>query len=117
MRFLRGLAIAQRGVCAVTLTLVATALGLYGQSVYQQRQWGQAYNRLENLKKAEQQGMTLNEIMKNRLAEQAEHPSSAMQPRVPGATVPIEKMSPRPLRELEPSTPMVDLRLDGPLGY
>ena len=114
---LQRLAIAQRGVCLMTVTLVGLALGLYGQSVYQQRQWGQAYERLEDLKKIEQQGMTFNEVMKNNLAEQAEQPGSSMQPRVPGATIPVEKMVPRDLNLIAPSTPALDLELGGPIGY
>ncbi|NET49685.1 MAG: hypothetical protein F6K09_13385 [Merismopedia sp. SIO2A8] len=108
----------QQGTCVMTVTLVAIALGLYGQSVYHQRQWGQYYRTLEHLQMMEQQGATANELMKHTLVEQAEQPNSLMQVPLPGAAVTLQKAPPRTLKSIESLTPpTITLGGDTPTGY
>lgn len=115
---LRWLMLGQKGLCLVTLSLVGVALSLYGQSVYQHRQWGMTYSQLEQLQKLEQQGMAASEIMKHSLAEEAEHPDSGMSSLMPSAAIPIEAVPPRAWDEApDLSEALLDVDLDGPMGY
>ena len=112
------LMVGQKGICLLTLTLVGCALSLYGQSVYQHRQWGQSYAQLEQLQKLEQQGMAASEIMKQSLAEEAERPASHMSSQMPNAAVSIETVPARAVDDTSiPPKSILDLDLDGPMGY
>ncbi|MEM9218356.1 MAG: hypothetical protein AAGD25_28950 [Cyanobacteria bacterium P01_F01_bin.150] len=113
------LMVGQRSICLLTLALVGCALSLYGQSVYQHRQWGQSYSELERLQKFEQQGMAASEIMKQSLAEEAERPTSQMSSQMPDSSVSIEIAPVRPSKnDADAQTDSVlDLDLEGPMGY
>lgn len=112
------LMVGQKGIWLLTLTLVGCALTLYGQSVYQHRQWGQSYSQLEQLQKLEQQGMAASEIMKQSLEEEAEHPTSDMTSQMPNKAISIETAPARVFEEKEALTKSVlDLDFDGPMGY
>ena len=116
--WVRWLMVGQKGICCLTLTLVGCALTLYGQSVYQHRQWGQSYAQLERLQKLEQQGMAASEIMKQSLAEEAERPASRMTSQLPNHSVSIETAPARSLNDaVLPTDSVLELDLDGPMGY
>jgi hypothetical protein len=53
----------------VTFLLVASALVVYGWTVYSQELWGQGYRRLQNLQLYERQLTTTNATLKNKMAE------------------------------------------------
>lgn len=112
------LMLGQKGLCVITLTLVGFALALYGQSVYQHRQWGHSFAHLERLQKLEQQGTAASETMKQSLAEEAELPESHMSSQMPDRAIEVETA---PLRQVEdahrPAESVLDLDLDGPMGY
>ncbi|WP_287281310.1 hypothetical protein, partial [Okeania sp. SIO2G5] len=112
------LMIGQKGICLLTLTLVGCALSLYGQSVYQHRQWGQSYVELEQLQKLEQQGIAASEIMKQSLAEEAELPISQMSSPMPDTSLPVETVPARSFKDTDmPTQSVLDIDLDGPMGY
>ena len=112
------LMLGQKGICLLTLTLVGCALSLYGQSVYQHRQWGQSYAQLERLQKLEQQGIAASEIMKQSLAEEAERPTSQMTSQMPNNSIAVETAPARSFDEADMLTESVlDVDLDGPMGY
>lgn len=112
------LMVGQKGICLLTLTLVGSALALYGQSVYQHRQWGQSYAQLERLQKLEQQGIAASEIMKQSLAEEAERPTSQMTSQMPDKAISLEMAPARSFDDADmPTKSVLDLDLDGPMGY
>lgn len=112
------LMLGQKGLCLLTLTLVGFALALYGQSVYQHRQWGHSFAQLERLQKLEQQGTAASETMKQSLAEEAELPESRMNSQMPDRAISIETAPPRKVEEADlPTESVLDLDLDGPMGY
>ncbi|NEQ97471.1 MAG: hypothetical protein F6K30_12225 [Cyanothece sp. SIO2G6] len=106
-----------RSIGVATVALVLTALGLYGQSVYYQQQWGQSYRRLQRLKTSEYQGIAANEIMKHTLLEQAATPGIAMRMPLPGTAISIQKVPPRALQIVEQPVPIQDVEMDAPTGY
>ena len=112
------LMVGQKGICLLTLTLVGCALALYGQSVYQHRQWGQSYAQLERLQKLEQQGIAASEIMKQSLAEEAERPTSQMTSQMPDKAISLETAPARSFDDADmPTQSVLDLNVDGPMGY
>ncbi|WP_017317374.1 hypothetical protein [Mastigocladopsis repens] len=62
----------------VAFLLVATTLVVYGWTVYSQQLWSQAYRKLQNLQRHERQLMTTNEVLKNKMAQEAERPSAKL---------------------------------------
>ncbi|MBW4633926.1 MAG: hypothetical protein KME30_19090 [Iphinoe sp. HA4291-MV1] len=62
----------------VAFVLVAVALVVYGWTVYSQQLWSQAYRKLQNLQRHERQLMTTNEVLKNKMAQEAERPPAKL---------------------------------------
>jgi hypothetical protein len=63
---------------AITLSLVASALGVYAWSVYIPRLWSQEYQKLETLQRYERHLTAMSESLKNQLAQQAERPEMGL---------------------------------------
>jgi hypothetical protein len=76
--WLRVLTTAQRTSTVVTFSLVASALAVYGWTVYSQQLWGTEYQRLESLQRQERQLTAANEVLKDQLAKEAEDPASGL---------------------------------------
>lgn len=62
----------QQPVCVVRWSLMITMLIVYGSIAYSQQKWNQAYSKLENLQLYERQLMRNNEVLKDKLALQAQ---------------------------------------------
>ncbi|NMG20326.1 hypothetical protein DP116_12995 [Brasilonema bromeliae SPC951] len=58
----------------MAFALVAVTLVVYGWTVYSQQLWSQAYRKMQNLQRHERQLMTTNEVLKNKMAQEAERP-------------------------------------------
>lgn len=56
----------------VAFLLVAATLVVYGWTVYSQQLWSQAFRQLQNLQRYERQLTTTNEVLKNKMAQEAE---------------------------------------------
>ncbi|MEB3829372.1 hypothetical protein [Phormidium sp. CCY1219] len=76
--WLRSLSQAHGVSCVVTFLLVASALFIYGSTVYSQQQWGVSYRKLEKLRREERQLTAANETLKKDLAQQAENPANGL---------------------------------------
>lgn len=70
----------QHRFSVLTWVLVAIMLTVYGRSVYRHYTWNQANNKLETLQLYERQLMSNNEILKDRLALQAQQPETGLVP-------------------------------------
>jgi hypothetical protein len=72
----------QQHVWVTTIVLAAAALGVYSWSVYSQQQWGQAYRRLEHLRRNERQLISGSEMIKNQIAGQVNPTDLGLAPQV-----------------------------------
>jgi hypothetical protein len=72
----------QQHVWVTTIVLAAAALGVYSWSVYSQQQWGQAYRRLEHLRRNERQLISGSEMIKNQIAGQVNPADLGLAPQV-----------------------------------
>lgn len=76
-------------------SVIATALAIYGGTVYNQRLWAEEYRKLEGLQRQERQLNAANEVLKNQLAQQAENPNSGLVPQNPAGMIFLPPASPR----------------------
>jgi hypothetical protein len=118
-RQVQWLAALNAGVSVLTSLLVATALGGYGYTVYVDRQLDQSSARLNSLQRSGQQLVTVNEVLKNHMAEQAESPSAGLQPPRPANVIflkPAQRRTSPNAAEAPSAEPDSASRLS-PLGY
>lgn len=73
----------QRPSSAVMFLLVTVMLTVYSWTVYSQKMWSQSYSKLESLQRHERQLTTTNEVLKNKLAVQAQQPLTNLVPQNP----------------------------------
>jgi len=85
----------QRPSSVVMFLLVATMLSVYSWTVYSQKMWSQAYRKLEILQRHERQLTTTSEVLKNKMALQAEQPVTNLVPPNPAVAIFLQ---PAPLR-------------------
>jgi hypothetical protein len=95
------LSLLQRCSNALILCLVAVVLGLYSGTVYSQRAWNRAYRQLESLQRQERQLTTANEVLKNKIAQQAEQPETGLSPADPTQAIFLKPAPQRPARPAE----------------
>lgn len=79
-----------------TLGLGAATMGIYSLTVQTQQEWIKKYDHLQNLERYERQLVTASEILKNRMASQAETTDTGLIPQKPETTIfldPVEQRS------------------------
>ncbi len=86
----------QRQVSVVTWLLVTAMLVVYGWTMYSQQKWNQAYKHLETLQLHERQLMSTNEVLKNKLALQAQQPDIGLVPPDPAEAIVLQPAAQRP---------------------
>ena len=99
--WLRSLMGLQTASSFVTLAIVAAALAIYGGTIYGEAKWSQEYQKLEKLRRYEQQFSVANELLKNEIAELAASPDVGL---VPLDSVEPIYLSPAPLRSVPEDT-------------
>ncbi|MCP6759839.1 MAG: hypothetical protein NHB32_13985 [Fischerella sp. CENA71] len=62
----------------VAFVLVATTLIIYGWTVYSQQLWSQSYRKLQTLQRDERQLTTTIEVLKNKMAQEAQTPGAGL---------------------------------------
>jgi hypothetical protein len=103
----------------VTFLVVAVALVVYGWTVYSQEMWSQEFRRLQNLQRNERQLTTTNAMLKNKMAEEAEKPTTGLVSPTPDRTIflPSASSTPSPIStNAKPNSPKVQ-PTSLPLGY
>ncbi len=107
----------------VTLLLVVATLTVYAWTVYSQQTWSQEYHRLVSLQRDERQLATTNEVLKNKMALQAEEQVTGLVPPNPATTIFLTPAQERPaaaadsvVANTEPSRRTHQLQ-KLPLGY
>ncbi len=95
------LSILQRSSTVVLFFLLATVLALYSGTIYSQRKWYQSYQKRENLQRQERQFTTAIEVLKNKMAQQAEQPETGLLPADPTQAIFLKSAPQRPTRSAE----------------
>lgn len=95
----------------VSLTLVG-----YGTSVYLDRQLNQATQHLSQLQRGEQQLTTANAILTRHMAQQAELPTTGLQPPKPDQVIFLQPAPQRPANTPEAQATPIP-QAERPLGY
>lgn len=110
----------QRFSSAIMFLLVGGTLAVYGGTVYTQQLWSKEYRKLETLQRQERQLTAAGEVLKNKLADQAEQPGTGMVAPTPSHTLFLEP-TPQAAATTEatpPSTPASEPTLSPtPMGY
>ena len=103
-----------------TLMLLGVTLSIYGGTVYVQKRWSEEYQKLENLRRAEQQFSATNEVLKHQIANTGASASSGLKSQTPADLLFVAPSSSRPPDEgvsppdMEPVEKLID---HSPLGY
>ena len=74
--WLRLMLLFQHGSSVFTFLTIGTALALHGWNAYTPQAWNKEYKKLANLQRQERYLTTINETLKNNLAQQAERPET-----------------------------------------
>lgn len=77
----------QRYSSITTFLLVGITLLIYGWTVYSQQLWSQAYHQFQNLQRDERQLTATNEVLKNKMAQEGEQPSTGLVSPSPAGTI------------------------------
>lgn len=88
----------QQTLSIVTWLLVSATLTIYGWSVYSEQRWNQANSRRETLQLRERQLMSINEMLKDKLALQAQQVDMGLVPPNPEEAIVLQPASNRPTR-------------------
>jgi hypothetical protein len=88
---------------------------VYGWTVHTQQLWGKAYNHLERLKTQERQLTLNNELLKDKIAQQAEDKTSGLQPASTHNIIFVPPTPPRPAPVVAQPSLVPDPT--GPVGY
>ncbi|MEC4816641.1 MAG: hypothetical protein SAK29_25745 [Scytonema sp. PMC 1069.18] len=108
-----------RNSSIISFLLVAVTLVVYGWTVYSQQIWSQSYRRLQHLQRHERQLMTTTEVLKNKMAQEAEkEPTQLVSPTPSGMIF----LSPAPVApnsgtDNTLSIPEVHQQSVNPVGY
>lgn len=78
--WLRSLMGLQTASSIVTLLVVTATLAIYGGTIYGQAKWSEEYQKLEKLRRYQQQLSVANELLKHEIAEQAASPDVGLVP-------------------------------------
>ncbi|GEM_PF-506293 len=71
----------------MTFLFVTVTLVVYGWTVYSQQTWSQAYRHLQNLQHHERQLRTINEVLKEKMAQEAQRPSAGLVSPTPNMSI------------------------------
>jgi hypothetical protein len=119
--WLRSLLRVERASSAAVVLLLGGALTLYGLTVYGEQRWSQEYQKLETLRRGEQQLSAASEVLKHQLAKEAENPETGLAPQKPANTIFLQPIpeSRSPAAPAPNSEPALKNRSGGetPLGY
>ncbi|MEG5061222.1 hypothetical protein QUB60_24235 [Microcoleus sp. A2-C5] len=85
--WLRSLLRMERASSAAVVLILGGALTLYGLTVYGEQRWSQEYQKLETLRRGEQQLSAASEVLKNQLAKEAANPETGLAAQKPADTI------------------------------
>ena len=99
--------------------LVASTLAVYGWTVYSQELWSNSYRRLQNLQRHERLLTTTNATLTNKIAEEAEQPTTGLVSPTPQGIIFLSptSRSPKPASSNTTPNPETQQQKLSPLGY
>jgi len=100
--WLRSLLSLQRTSSVVTFLLLSCTLTVYGWTVYGQQRWSEEFQKLETLRRNEQQLSAASVVLKHQIATSAENPEAGLPPQQPEAMIFLQ---PAPERRAPQSAP------------
>ncbi|MFE4107244.1 hypothetical protein [Almyronema epifaneia] len=106
-----------RGTTLFTGGLLIAVLALYGCTVYVDKSVQAGVQRLEGLRRSQQQLTTANEVLKQHLAEQAEDPGAALELPQPNSLIFLPPAAPEANATPEAATVPAQPLVTQPLGY
>lgn len=120
--WLRSLLGVQQASTVAVVLLLGGALSLYGLTVYGEQRWTVEYQKLETLRRSEQQLSAASEVLKHQLAKEAQNPNTGLAPQKPAETIflaPLpETRSPQADGVPNSETALKDRNaVETPLGY
>jgi hypothetical protein len=98
--WLRSLLSIQRTSSVLTFLLLGCALMIYGSTVYDQQRWSEQYQKLETLRRNEQQLNSASVVLKHQIANTANDPATGLMPQQSGQMI---FLVPAPERPAPPS--------------
>ncbi len=114
-KWLRSLFLMERFSIAITFVLAGSALMVYGWTVYAQQLWGKEYQKLDSLRRNERQLTTNKEVLKDKIAKEANRPGSTLTPQTPNSMIFLNPAQPRP--DAKAPAPSPQAAPIAPLGY
>ncbi|QSJ18611.1 hypothetical protein JYQ62_07535 [Nostoc sp. UHCC 0702] len=103
----------------VAFLLVVATLAVYGWTVYSRELWSQDLRRLDTLRLSERQLTTTNATLTNKMAEEAQRPTTGLVSPTPARTI-FLRLTPGTTHPTPPSTtpnPQTQQQTSSPRGY
>ncbi|MDF5706815.1 MAG: hypothetical protein PUP90_03800 [Nostoc sp. S4] len=97
--------------------LVAATLAVYGWTVYSQELWSQSYRRLQNLQRHERLLTTTNATLTNKMAQEAEQPTTGLVSPTPEGMIFLPPASSNSKSASSNTKPNTEQQTLSPLGY
>ncbi|PLZ06071.1 hypothetical protein [Fischerella thermalis] len=105
----------------MAFVLVATTLVIYGWTVYSQQLWSQSYRKLQTLQRDERQLTTTIEVLKNKMAQEAQKPAAGLVSPSPASAIFLppapEDSSSLPSTTTSESNFQLQQQDSAPIGY
>ncbi|MEM1393422.1 MAG: hypothetical protein AAF757_05745 [Cyanobacteria bacterium P01_D01_bin.116] len=106
-----------RHTAVITFLLVSSTLIVYGLTVYSQHLWSRSYQKLQDLQRNERQLTKHDEMLKNKMAEEAEKPHSGMVSPTPANTIFLEETPPSSPNKIDSNTSQTEALPSNVVGY
>lgn len=103
----------------VAFLLVTVTLVVYGWTVYSQQLWNQSFRKLQDLQHHERQLTTTNEVLKEKMAQEAQQPAAGLGSPTPTETIflPTASVGPNPVSPNTTPNSETQLQTANPVGY
>lgn len=101
--WLRSLLNIQRTSSVLTFLLLGFTLTIYGSTVYDQQRWSEQYQKLETLRRNEQQLNSASVVLKHQIANTANDPATGLKPQQSGDMIFLVPAPERPAPSSLPS--------------
>jgi len=106
-----------RHTAVITFLLVSATLVVYGWTVYSQHLWSRSYQKLQDLQRDERQLTKHDEILKNKMAQEAEKPHSGLVSPTPANTIFLEETPPSSSNKIDSETLETETQPSNVVGY
>lgn len=106
-----------RHTAVITFLLVSSTLIVYGWTVYSQHLWSRSYRQLQDLQRDERQLTKHDEVLKNKMAQEAEKPHSGFVSPTPANTIFLEETPPSSPNRIDSNNSTTEPQPSNFVGY